>query len=146
MQPGSSQYLWLQADLAANSTKCAAAYFHYPLFSSSPNGPIPAVRDLWRVLYSFGVEIVLNGDQHVYERFAPQDPDGKADPARGIREFIVGTGGATLYGFASPAPNSEVRGVAHGVLKLSLQPAGYAWAFIPIAGQSFRDSGTGTCH
>jgi hypothetical protein len=146
MRPGSAQYEWLDEDLAANSARCTVAYFHHPLFSSSLNGPTPAVRDLWRVLYDRGVEVVLNGHDHVYERFGPQDPDGRADPARGIRQFTVGTGGASLYGFGAPRANSEIRAIVHGVLKLTLQATGYSWEFVPIAGQSFRDSGSGSCH
>jgi hypothetical protein len=146
MSPPSSQYLWLQADLASHPARCTVAYFHHPLFSSSQNGPTAAVRDLWRLLYDNGVDVVLNGNDHVYERFAPQDANGKADAARGIRQFTVGTGGATLYGFGTPAPNSETRASVHGVLKLYLQASGYAWEFIPVAGQSYRDGGTGTCH
>jgi hypothetical protein len=146
MSPGSSQYLWLQSDLSSHSARCTAAYFHHPLFSSSQNGPTPGVRDLWRLLYDNGVDVVINGNDHVYERFAPQDPSGKADAVRGIRQFTVGTGGAELYGFGTPAPNSEVRGSVHGVLKLYLQASSYAWEFVPVAGQSFRDGGTGTCH
>ena len=146
MSPGSSQYLWLQSDLASHPARCTVAYFHHPLFSSAQNGPTPAVRDLWRLLYDNGVDAVFNGHDHVYERFAPQDPNGKADAARGIRQFTVGTGGATLYGFGSPAPNSEARASVFGVLKLYLQASGYAWQFIPVAGQSYRDGGTGTCH
>jgi hypothetical protein len=146
MSQGSSQYLWLQSDLAGHAARCTVAYFHYPLFSSSQNGPTPAVRDLWRLLYDSGADVILNGNDHVYERFAPQDPNGRSDAARGIRQFTVGTGGATLYGFGTPAANSEARASVHGVLKLSLQSAGYSWEFIPVAGQSFRDSGAGTCH
>ena len=146
MQPGSAQYAWLQSDLAANPVRCTVAYFHHPLFSSSQNGPTPAVRDVWRLLYDAGADVILNGNDHVYERFAPQDPTGKADAARGIRQFTVGTGGAMLYGFGTPAANSEVRASVHGVLKLYLQAPGYAWEFVPVAGQSFRDGGTGTCH
>jgi hypothetical protein len=146
MRPGSAQYEWLDADLAADTSRCTVAYFHHPLFSSAQNGPTPAVRDLWRVLYDRGVDVVVNGNDHVYERFAPQDPDGRADPARGIRQFTVGTGGASLYWFGAPQANSVVRASVHGVLKLMLQASGYTWEFVPIAGQSFKDSGSGTCH
>jgi hypothetical protein len=146
MQPGSAQYLWLQSDLAASQARCTVAYFHKPLFSSSNNGPTAAVRDLWRLLYDAGAEVILNGDEHVFERFAPQDPSGRLDTARGIRQFTVGTGGGELYGFRTPAVNSEVRASVFGVLKLTLQSAGYTWQFVPIAGASFRDSGSGSCH
>ena len=146
MQAGSSQYLWLQADLASHPARCTAAYFHYPLFSSSLNGPTVTVRDLWRLLYDNGADVVLNGNDHVYERFAPQDPNGRADPVKGIRQFTVGTGGAELYGFGTPAANSEARASVHGVLKLSVVSSGYTWEFVPVAGQTFKDSGTGSCH
>jgi hypothetical protein len=146
MGPGSAQYLWLQADLAASPARCTIAYFHYPLFSSSTNGPIAAVKDLWRLLHAAGADVVVNGNDHVYERFAPQDPDGRLDPSRGIRQFTVGTGGAELYGFRTPAANSQVRGSEYGVLKLTLQPAGYSWQFVPIAGGSLKDSGSDSCH
>ena len=146
MRPGSAQYQWLEQDLSSNTATCTVAYFHYPLFSSSLNGPTAAVRDLWHILYDRGVDVVINGHDHVYERFGPQDPDGRADPVRGIRQFTVGTGGASLYGFAAPRANSEVRGSVHGVLKLTLQAGGYSWEFVPVAGQSFRDSGSGSCH
>jgi acid phosphatase type 7 len=146
MQQGSAQQAWLQEDLESNRVACTVAYFHYPLFTSSIYGPDTSVRPLWRTLHSHGVEIVLNGHQHQYERFAPQDPDGRVDGAHGIREFVVGTGGAELYEFTTPAANSEIRASVHGVLKLTLQTAGYGWEFIPIAGASFRDSGIGSCH
>jgi acid phosphatase type 7 len=146
MQPGSAQHAWLEADLAANRVRCTVAYFHHPLFSSSQNGPTPAVRYLWRLLYDAGADVVINGNDHVYERFAPQDPNGRPDTALGIRQFTVGTGGATLYGFGALAPNSETRASVHGVLRLRLQSAGYQWEFIPVEGQSYRDSGTGSCH
>jgi hypothetical protein len=145
MHPGSTQHQWLEQDLSASAARCTVAYWHYPLFSSGYNGPTPAVRDLWRVLYDYGVDVVINGHDHSYERFAPQDPDGRADPGRGIRQFTVGTGGAYLYGFGAPRPNSEARASVHGVLKLNLEPTGYAWEFVPIAGQTFRDSGSETC-
>jgi hypothetical protein len=82
----------------------------------------------------------------VYERFAPQNPDGRSDESRGIREFVVGTGGAKQYGFPRVEPNSEVRGAAWGVIRFTLRAAGYAWEFVPVQGESFRDSGAGECH
>jgi 3',5'-cyclic AMP phosphodiesterase CpdA len=147
MSPGSAQYQWLEADLTASSARCTVAYWHRPLFSSGArNGSTPAVRDLWRLLYARGVDVVLSGHEHVYERFAPQDPDGRADATRGIRQFTVGTGGSELYPFNAPLPNSEARASVHGVLKLSLTTTGYSWEFIPVAGQAFSDAGSGTCH
>ena len=104
------------------------------------------MRDLWRVLYDHNVEIVLNGHDHSYERFAPQDPDGRPDAARGIVQIVVGTGGADLYNFGTPKPNSLVRGVTYGVLKLGLEAAGYTWEFVAAAGGTFHDNGRGVCH
>jgi 3',5'-cyclic AMP phosphodiesterase CpdA len=141
----SAQIQWLRADLTANKTACAAAIFHHPLFSSGDNGGSARIRDIWRVLHAFAVDVVISGHDHVYERFAPQDADGKLDIARGVRQFTAGTGGAKLYGFPRVEPNSEVRGAAWGILRLALKSTDYAWEFIPVAGQAFRDSGTGTC-
>jgi 3',5'-cyclic AMP phosphodiesterase CpdA len=142
----SPQLAWLRSDLAAHRTACAAAIVHYPLFSSGPNGPSAHVRALWDVLYSEGADVVVSGHDHIYERFAPQDPTGRGDPARGIRQFVAGTGGARLYPVGAGRPNSEVRGSVWGVLKLTLHAAGYDWEFVPVAGQAFRDFGSGTCH
>jgi hypothetical protein len=143
---GSAQAQWLRADLAANNTRCTVAYWHYPLFTSGPNGNQVQMRPLWRILYEFGVDVVINGHDHTYERFAPQDPNGIPDPTKGIREFIVGTGGAMPYSFVTTMPNSERR-IANtfGVLKLTLSSATYQWEFIPGAGGA-SDSGTGSCH
>jgi 3',5'-cyclic AMP phosphodiesterase CpdA len=140
----SAQAQWLKADLAQSHGKCTIAYWHHPLFTSGQNGPQPYMRDVWRILYAAGVDVVLNGHDHLYERFAPQDFDGRFDPVRGIRQFTVGTGGATLYNFVTRSPNSEVRIKAWGALKLTLQSDIYQWEFIPIGGVS--DTGTGTCH
>ncbi len=141
----SPQARWLQADLASSGRRCTVAMWHRPRFSSS--GGNSRLRDFWRILHDAGAELVLNGHNHYYERFAPQDPDGVADPERGIREFIAGTGGAGLSSFGTTAPNSEVRNnTSHGVLKLVLGASGYEWEFLPIVGATFTDSGSGTCH
>ncbi|WFE59086.1 DNRLRE domain-containing protein [Micromonospora sp. WMMD712] len=146
-QAGSAQERWLRADLAAHPTRCTLAHYHHPLFSSGGRQS-SNVRPLFQALYEAGAEIVINGHNHQYERFAPQDPSGVADPARGIREFVVGTGGRSLQSsFPEPAANSEVKnGRTFGVLKLTLSPASYTWQFLPVAGATFTDSGTGTCH
>ena len=117
---GSPQERWLRADLAAHPVACTVAYWHSPLFSSgATHGSESALKPIWQALYEAGAEIVINGHDHDYERFAPQDPNGKADPARGIREFVVGTGGRGLRPFTRPLPNSEVRSAdAFGVLIL----------------------------
>ena len=145
MSENSAQGQWLKGDLATNRAKCTIAYWHHPLFSSSQNGPQSFARDAWRQLYAAGADVVLGGHDHVYERFAPQDPDGRPDSAGGIREFIVGTGGAFLYPFRNRAPNSEVQLRAFGVLKLTLDAESYEWQFIQIGG-AIGDSGTGQCH
>ena len=145
MAEGSPQGAWLKADLAASRTRCTVAYWHHPLFTSSQNGPQVFTRDFWRILYAAGADVVLVGHDHVYERFAPQDADGRIDPARGMREFLVGTGGAFLYNFVTVAPNSEVRLRTFGVLKLTLESNSYQWQFIQTSGAT-GDSGTGQCH
>jgi hypothetical protein len=104
------------------------------------------MRDVWRTLYEFNADVVINGHDHTYERFAPQDPDGRPDPARGIRQFIVGTGGAPLYDFPHVRANSEMRGAAWGVTVFTLSAGGYRWEFVPVDGATFRDSGSGSCH
>jgi hypothetical protein len=143
-RPNDPQGQWLQADLAANQSICTLAIFHEPLFSSS--GVDADMRDFWVPLYEAGADIILNGHRHNYERFAQQNPDGVAEPGRGIREFVVGTGGANLSSWHSNAQNSEVRNnTTYGVLKLTLNPVSYDWEFIPIAGQTFTDSGSTLC-
>ena len=144
--PGSPQINWLRADLAADSSLCTLAIFHTPVFGSGANGGNPQMQVAWRSLYESGVDVVVNGHNHSYERFSPQDPDGRFDPVRGIREFVVGTGGAQLTGFPRVVPNSEVRESAWGVLKLTLSADHYDWEFVPATGQSFSDSGTAICH
>jgi acid phosphatase type 7 len=142
---GSAEERWLQADLAGTSAKCIAAVWHSPRFSSV-YGNSSATKPFWDDLFAAGADVVINGHHHAYERFAPQDPSGHA-ASGGIREFIVGTGGAPLAGgFQTVQPNSEVRNAkTFGVLKLTLHPNGYDFNFIPAAGSSFHDSGTGTC-
>jgi hypothetical protein len=145
---GAPMVTWLKNDLAANPTRCTLAYFHHPLFSSgSEHGNDPKMRPSWDALYAAGAEVVLNGHDHDYERFGPQTPDGDADPSGGIREFVVGTGGNSLYAFLPPQPNSQVRNVnTYGVLKLTLHPDSYEWKFVPVAGKTFTDSGSDNCH
>jgi hypothetical protein len=143
----SAQVQWLKADLAANTKSCTLAYWHHPRFNSGvEHGNLTAVGPFWDALYAAGAEVVLNGHEHLYERFAPQTPNAVADP-NGIRQFTVGTGGAALYSFSSTLqPNSERRNnTSFGVLKLTLKSGGYDWQFIPATG-SFTDSGSGTCH
>jgi hypothetical protein len=145
---GSPEEKWLRADLTAHPSGCTLAYFHKPRFSSGlTHGNDPEVGAFWQALYDANAELILNGHDHDYERFAPQDPNGNADPKRGIREFVVGTGGKNHREFGIHKSNSEVRNNdAFGVLKLTLKPTGYEWKFIPEAGKTFTDSGSGSCH
>jgi calcineurin-like phosphoesterase family protein len=146
IRAGSVQHEWLGEQLAANPTGCQMAIWHRPLFTSGKNGPNPDMRDMFRVIYELGVDVLINGHDHSYERFAPQDSTGRADPTKGVRQFVVGTGGAELYQRASTAANSEAFSSSYGVLKLTLTAGTYQWEFIPTAGSSFRDTGMGTCH
>jgi acid phosphatase type 7 len=147
---GSPQETWLKEDLAKRPTACILAYGHHALFSSgvfTKHAVHPELKQLWEDLYAAHADLVLAGHEHSYERFAPQDPEGKADPANGIREIVAGTGGRShdLLGFATP--NSEVSDWnTYGVLKLTLSPGKYAWEFIPEEGKTFHDSGSGVCH
>jgi hypothetical protein len=144
--PGSPQGNWLRAELQTNRTACTLAYWHRPLFTSGPNGipTDPTPKDFWRVLTEFGADVILNGHDHIYEVFAPQDPDGKASPT-GIREFIAGTGGAHLYTPGAPKPNSERRASVYGILIMTLINNAYQWDFASVD-NTFRDTGSGACH
>jgi hypothetical protein len=144
--PDSAQGRWLAKDLAANDSLCTMAIFHHPRFSSGEHGDIASVDAFWRPLYAANVDVIVNGHDHDYERFAPQDPDGRPDEARGIRQFVVGTGGGYLRNFTRVAPNSEARlAGGHGVLKFTLHEDSYDAEFI-AADNDFRDVGTEDCH
>ena len=145
---GSPQEAWLRADLAANPTACTLAYWHHPRFSSGSTHGSDATYDaFWRALHDAGADVVLAGHDHVYERFVPQDPDGVADTARGIRQFTVGTGGRSLYAFGAPLATTQVRdSTTFGVLRLTFRPETYEWRFVPVAGGAFSDAGTANCH
>lgn len=146
---GSPQEAWLRADLEAHKTSCTLAYWHHPRFSSgAQHGNSDFMRPAWEALYEYGAEVVLSAHEHSYERFAPQTPDGTPDVGGGIREFVVGTGGRSLYEFRSmPIATSEVRNNdTYGVLKLTLRPSSYDWEFVPIEGGTFTDSGASPCH
>jgi hypothetical protein len=148
MSATSSQGQWLTADLAANTKQCTLGYWHYPRFSSNGTAVRAPIKPTWDALYAAGADVVLNAHSRLYERFAPQRPDGTTDTVNGIRQFTVGTGGQGIdqVNAANIRPNSEVRGFTYGVLRLSLGAGNYAWQFIPVAGQSFTDSGSGLCH
>ena len=142
---GSAQERWLGDDLATNPSACTLAYFHHPRFYSSRNNR--SVAPFWGALYEAGAEVIVNGHAHNYERFAPQRPDGTRAGKRGIREFVVGTGGVGLTHLGDTRPNSQARKAnTHGVLKLTLNLDSYDWKFVPVAGKTFTDSGSTSCH
>ena len=145
MDENSAQIQWMRNELSMSGAGCTAAIFHHPPFSSGPNGDQMASRALWRELHAGGVDVAIAAHDHLYERFAPLDGGGRPDAARGVRLFVVGTGGATLYPIMRFSPNSEVRLATFGVLKLTLSQAGYQWEFLPGEGGA-RDAGSGVCH
>ena len=141
---GSPQLAWLQSDLAASRATCTLAYWHHPRFSS--HNSLARFEPWWELLYEHGVDLVLNGHDHHYERFAQQSPSGERDDARGIRQFVVGTGGSFLHRPRFTAKNSEAgQGHLKGVLRLVLRDADYSWRFLPVAGKNYTDSGSDTC-
>jgi chitodextrinase len=144
---GSEQEQWLKADLAANPAACTLAYWHHPRWSSGHDGDGTFMQPMWQDLYNADADVALVGHSHDYERYAPQNASGQLDNARGIREFVVGTGGAFFTGISSARPNSQVRqNNTYGVLKLTLHPTSYDWQFVPEPGKTFTDSGTDSCH
>ena len=144
---GSPQLEWLREDLAQNQTPCTLAYWHHARFSSGFHGTDDDVAAFFDVLYEADADVVLTGHDHDYERWAPVDPEGNVDQARGIREFVVGTGGAPLRPFETVHPASEVRNAeTHGILQMTLLPDAYDWEFLPEEGGTFTDSGRAECH
>lgn len=149
---GSPQDNWLLADLAAHQNVCTLAYWHHPLYSSiggtgSGGAVTSSARRFWDDLYAAGADLVLNGHRHVYEVIAPMKPDGTADPANGIRTIIAGMGGESGGDLTNIFPLSETReGHTYGVLKLTLSASSYTWQFVPVAGSSYTDTGSGNCH
>ncbi len=143
---GRPQNDWLEADLTANPATCVLAYWHHPRFSSgAEHGSLARTGPFWDDLHAAGADLVLSSHDHLYERFAPQNPRGVADP-EGIRQFVVGTGGNSLLGFSETAPNSEVREAeTYGVLELTLRPSSYEWEFRAADGAGFTDSGSDRC-
>jgi hypothetical protein len=144
---GSPQDRWLRTDLYEHQTSCTLAYFHEPRFSSgSVHGSHLSQQPFWQALYDYGADVVMGGDDHLYERFLPQTPDGTLDLEHGLTHFTVGTGGYYLYEFGTILPNSAARisGV-YGVLRLTLHPTSYDWKFLPVAGKTGTDAGTAQC-
>jgi hypothetical protein len=147
-ETGSPQVTWLTSEIETHRARCSLAVIHNPRFSSGRKGNEPEVEPLWDVLHAGGVEIVLSGDNHAYERLAPMTPTGKKDPA-GIRQFVAGTGGGRPYLFSEGEihRNSEARiESTFGLLKLTLTAEAYAWEFLPEAGMTETDSGREACH
>ncbi len=144
---GSAQEQWLRADLAANPRECAIGMWHHPRFSSGEHGSSPATEALYQALYDANAELVLVGHDHDYERFGPQTAGGETDDARGLVQIVVGTGGTSLRQFGRIRPNSLVRNAeTWGVIRLSLAAGSWSLDFIPVAGRTFTDTGSGTCH
>ncbi len=142
----STQMTWLRNDLAANRTQCTLAYWHEPRWSSGNHGNNTFVSSLWQVLYDNNVDLIFNGHDHDYERFAPQNPAGAADNARGMRQFVIGTAGAPPYSFATIRANSEVRMYGqYGLVQFTLHPSSYDWKWVGGTG-TFADSGSTACH
>ena len=142
--PGSLQLEWLRAELTLRPARCTAAIWHHPLASSGPNGGGPEMREVWRSLQEFNADVVINGHDHLYERFAPLNTQGLPSPG-GMRVFIVGTGGAELSPVHFIKPGSEVRASVFGVLKLTLEADAYEWEFIATSHSGFRDAGRHPC-
>jgi len=138
---------WLQSDLAANPKLCVLAYWHEPRWSSgSEHGNNSGLQAIWQILYNAGADLVINGHDHDYERFAEMNASGSA-VSSGLREIVAGTGGMSLYSFTTPLSASQVRNSStFGVLKLTLHASSYDWQFVPIAGSTFTDSGSSNCH
>jgi hypothetical protein len=144
---GSPQIQWLEADLAAHPAACTLAYWHHPRFSSGDGASRGRTTSPWQALYAAGADVIVNGHDHDYERFAPQDPAGHVDADRGMREFVVGAGGANLTGRLRVARNSEIwTSQWHGLLELTLRQGRYDWRFIAAETGAVIDRGSGTCH
>ena len=143
---GSVQYQWLQNELNINREPCMAAIWHKPLFSSGVNGNNTHMRDIYRLLYNANAEIVINGHDHDFEVFHPQDADGRRDDARGIKQFVVGTGGVATTIFPRVEPNSEYREQVQGVIKFDLDASSYSWQFLSPQPPQTRRIGSGVCH
>jgi hypothetical protein len=143
--PGSAQWQWLREDLNENNLhRCTLAYWHHPRFSSSMSGG-GFMADAWRLLYENGVDVVITAHDHGYERFAPLDGEGRRDP-NGIRQFVVGTGGAPPYMFQALKPGSETHISTYGVIRLTLRESSYEWTFYQAEPEAALDTGGDRCH
>jgi hypothetical protein len=152
--PGSEQLTWLKRDLDDNKpmvnagARCQLVYWHHPLFTSGPSAGSNALMvTVWQLLYQYGVDVVVNGHDHLYERFDGMDPTGRRDIPAGIREYIAGTGGAALYDFGAALPTSISRLKAYGVLKFTLRDTGWDSVFIQAGSELPFDLNAGNlCH
>jgi hypothetical protein len=146
-QAGSAQEKWLKTNLAQHPAACTLAFWHHPRYSSGHGGDNTSMKAIFQDLYNARADVVLSGHSHDYERFAPQNNASQLDTANGIRQFVVGTGGSFFTGFGTIKPNSLVRNNnTIGVLRMTLGTSSYSWKFVPVAGKTFTDSGTATCH
>lgn len=146
--PGAAQYEWLRRDLLNNAHRCVIAYWHRPRFSSGHHGGSDRTDAITQLLYDLDADVILAGHDHTYERLSRVDPNGRPDAERGIRHFVIGTGGAGLYRFEKPPLSiTETRqSDVHGVLRLDLHRGGYEWQFMPTVADTYSDSGSGSCH
>jgi hypothetical protein len=144
VERGSEQFEFVRTESQRYAGLCTMVVAHHPRFSSGPNGDNRFMRDLWTLLYEQNADVVVSGHDHLYERFGKQDADGRSD-VRGLRQFIVGTGGADLYDFFRVTPNSQVRVKSYGVVRFTLNPGNYDWTFLDDSGL-VRDSGADSCH
>jgi chitodextrinase len=142
----SEQVTWLKSDLAASRATCVLAYWHKPRFTAGNYSDMSEFQPFWDALYAANADVVVNGHDHNYQRYAPMTPTGVRDGARGIREFVAGTGGRSHYGLRADSRREAGNDTSYGVLKLTLRATGYDWQFIPEAGKTFTDSGSGSCH
>ena len=141
----SAQYAFVRNLMQQSPTRCTMAVLHHPFDSSGINGPTPALRDMWELMYNLGGDVVIAGHDHLYERHAPVNTDQRRDDAKGIRQFTVGTGGAPLYNRVRNALNSEYFAATWGMLRIKLEPALYEWQFMDMNG-NILDSGLTVCH
>jgi acid phosphatase type 7 len=145
--PGSPQYQWLAAELTRRPSRCSLAYWHHPVISEGYYyGRSDGMLAIWRLLVDHGTDVVLTGHDHNYQRFRLLGPELQPDERRGIRQFVVGTGGTDTYRFKAAPTQTEARGADLGVLRLLLASDSYEWEFVPVAGATFRDSGREACH
>jgi hypothetical protein len=144
MDEGSPQYRWLQSDLASSDARCTIAYWHKPRFTAGRYDDFTFTSPIWRLLYAAKAEVVLNGHDHNYQRYGLLTPDGAPAPVRGIREFVVGTGGIGLYSLSGDPRREAAQARVLGVLQLTLRVSAYDWSFVPVSGR-YSDTGSGTC-